>query len=149
MRKVEIPSLVHDSPSWLIPLSEVIGFKSSPKDDPIAISIPEKYISDPNDSDDSSHEDSDIELNLILEPSTEGYSYYDSPETTPRPLFSTPAIPINVPPRTRKPTTARDFSRQTSTDSLVSTVSHKGTSGTGLSGVNTWGRNKWPKQAKP
>ena len=145
---MEIPSLVHDSPSWLIPLSDIIGFKSSPKDDPIAISIPEKYVSDPNESDASSHEESDVELNLVLEPSTEGYSYYDSPETTPRPVFSTPAIPINVPPRSRKPPPPRDFSRQTSTDSLVSTMSHKGSSGTALT-INAWGRHKWPKQPKP
>jgi len=64
---------------------------------------------------------------------TSGYSYYTSPDATPRPTFSTPAIPINAPPRIR--TTPRkqpthDLSRNTSQESIAqsTTSTHKSSS---------------------
>ena len=64
---------------------------------------------------------------------TSGYSYYTSPDATPRPTFSTPAIPINGPPRIRtnprkQPT--HDLSRNTSQESIAqsTTSTHKSSS---------------------
>jgi PA26 p53-induced protein (sestrin) len=122
-KKVEIPSLVHDSPSWLIPLTEIIGFKSTKHKTPIPLPIPEKYVSDYTSSD----SDSDVEFGRrrsSVTADTSGYSYYDSPDATPRPTFSTPAIPINAPPRTRR---KQDISRNASQESIVqsTTSSHR------------------------
>ncbi len=129
---MEIPVLVHDGPSWLIPLSEIIGFKPYKRHtEPtiVSLQIPDRYISDESSSSDSDldfpRRPSDTDDISVL-----GYGYYTSPETTPRPTFTTPAIPINAPPRTRLRTgAAAPLSRNTSTDSIAqSTTSRKSTS---------------------
>src|SRR5438552_7214387 len=97
-KKVEIPSLVNEGPSWVIPVNEIIGFKTDNHKDPLTISIQDKYVSDLSSS------ESDVEFGAKApnyDYSLQGYSYYTSPDATPRPTFSTPAIPINGPPRTR------------------------------------------------
>ena len=136
---------MNEGPSWLIPLTDIIGFKASKHREPIPIPISEKYDSDYTSSDD----DSDIEFaprrssegtqhrdndNIHNNPAdTSGYSYYTSPDATPRPTFSTPAIPINGPPRIRtnprkQPT--HDLSRNTSQESIAqsTTSTHKSSS---------------------
>lgn len=114
---MEIPSLVNEGPSWLIPLSEIIGFKTDHHNEPITIQIAEKYISDDSSS------DSDIDLssrpNGESEEDTTGYGYYSSPDATPRPVFTTPAIPINAPPRSRSRNRPHHLSRNTSSDSIA------------------------------
>jgi len=53
---VEMPSLVNEGPSWVIPISEIIGFKTNNHNESITISIQEKYVSD------NSSSESDIEF---------------------------------------------------------------------------------------
>jgi PA26 p53-induced protein (sestrin) len=120
---VEFPSLVNEGPSWIIPISEIIGFKTDHHKESITIRIPDRYVSDVSD-------DSDIEFGSRPRnnDSLEGYSYYTSPDATPRPQFSTPAIPINAPPRSRSRTQQRHhISRNTSQESFAQsyTSSHK------------------------
>lgn len=119
---MEIPSLVNEGPSWVIPISEIIGFKTDNHKELITIQMAEKYISDVSD-------DSDIEFGPRKpdhDDALEGYSYYASPDATPRPLFSTPAIPINAPPRSRS-RNLRPLSRAASQESFAqsTTSSHK------------------------
>ena len=115
---MEIPSLVNEGPSWLIPLSEIIGFKTDHHNEPVTIQLAEKYISD-----DSSSSDSDIDFGSRAVPdvdeATTGYGYYTSPDVTPRPTFTTPAIPINAPPRSRSRNRHHHLSRNTSSDSIA------------------------------
>jgi PA26 p53-induced protein (sestrin) len=119
-KHVEIPSLVNESPSWLIPLNEIIGFKTDHHDEVVTVQVQDKYIS--NDS--SSESDTDIPFRSRtpdIEFTNDGYSYYTSPDATPRPQFTTPAIPINAPPRSRSRT--RHLSRNTSQESIVQAAS--------------------------
>ena len=112
---MEIPYLVNEGPSWVIPISEIIGFKTEHHKESITISIPEQYVSD------NSSSDCDVVFGSRApdyDDSFEGYSYYTSPDATPRPTFSTPAIPINAPPRSR-PGIHHPISRNTSQESFV------------------------------
>jgi hypothetical protein len=83
----------------------------------MTIRIPEKYISDDDSSSDSdivfgSRNDTDVDELAI------GYGYYTSPNATPRPAFTTPAIPINAPPRSRS-RNRHHLSRNTSSESIA------------------------------
>ena len=84
-------------------------------------------------SDVSSSSDSDFDFSTRRpsdndDTATLGYGYYTSPDTKPRPNFTTPAIPINAPPRARSRHAA--LSRNTSSDSIAqsTTSSRKSTS---------------------
>jgi hypothetical protein len=115
-KHVEIPSLVNESPSWLIPLNEIIGFKTDHHHEVVTVQVHDKYISDSS----SSESDTDIPFRSRtseIDTNNDGYSYYTSPDATPRPHFTTPAIPINAPPRSRSRT--RLLSRNTSQESIA------------------------------
>ena len=120
---MEIPSLVNEGPSWVIPISEIIGFKTDNHKESVTISIPEQYVSD------NSSSDCEMEFGYNApdyNDSLEGYGYYTSPDATPRPTFSTPAIPINAPPRSR-PGIHHGISRTASQESIAqsTTSTHK------------------------
>lgn len=147
---------MNEGPSWLIPISEIIGFKTQHHHEEVnTIRIPEKYISD-----ESSDSDSDIEFGGPSSPpfrdydnSVSGYSYYTSPDATPRPTFTTPAIPINLPARknphhhhhphhlSHHQHQHRNISRNASQDSMV----QSSTTGTTTSSHKSSER-KFPRQ---